>query len=246
MIVVDIVEKVLAFAGVLASLSLLYVSGTGEAEKFRHVTPSWIYLNRNFTLLALIYALVSVAEAAELVYGLFGKEIGSLRGLYAIFSFAALIVIISTTKILADNKEGLFELNSSIFYGKFGITSIYLAVILIAAAHIKSVVENSYSFTFLLNAVFLAFLPLFLLIVFRFRSYNELIRRGDIVVLPHTVDIFVGVAASFALFYTSRIFFSLGELTMYNLLEACSLLIFVLVSVSYGKEIEKLVEAAKS
>ena len=244
MIIINTVEMLVAAAGILSSILLLYVSGTGEIEKVRHVMQSWEVLSKRFTMLAVLFSVISVVESVELLADLFALNLSEvIRAASLAVGAFAVVVLLSIARVLAYCKEEVLVFGSAVFYGKFGITLIYIAVIILSVVHIKFFVASS-ALSFVLNAVFLAFLPLFLYIVSRFRSYSRLIKRRDIVVLPHTADVFVGVAASFSLFFLSLAMRSIGDLVAYNLIEACSLLVFVLVSVSYGKEVEELIKAA--
>ncbi len=244
MIMINIVESVVAALGLLSSLLLLYLSGTGEVEKLRLAVQSWISLSRYLMMLALVYAFISIVESLEFLSSVFGIDSGSVVRLANIvaglFAIALLIAII---RVLANNKDEIFVLDSSVFYGKFGITLIYVAVILIAADHVNGLVGSKLKILF--DIAFLAFLPLFVFIAVRFRSYSELIRKGSIVISPHTTDVFVGVSASFMLFFFSLAVHSIEGLAIYNIIEVCSLSVFALVSAYYGNEIEKIIEAAK-
>ncbi|ADC64973.1 hypothetical protein Ferp_0805 [Ferroglobus placidus DSM 10642] len=244
MIIINVVESVVAALGLLSSLLLLYLSGTGEIEKMRLAVKSWISLSKYLTMLALVFAFISIVESFEflsLVFGVDSESVVSLANIVA--GLFAIALLIATIRVLAKNKDEIFVLDSSVFYGKFGITLLYVAVILIAADHMKGLVSSKLNFFF--DVIFLAFLPLFVFIAVRFRSYSELIRKGSIVISPHTTDVFVGVSASFMLFFFSLAMHSVKGFTIYNIIEVCSLSIFALVSAYYGNEIEKIIEAAK-
>lgn len=200
MIIINVVESVVAALGLLSSLLLLYLSGTGEIEKMRLAVKSWISLSKYLTMLALVFAFISIVESFEflsLVFGVDSESVVSLANIVA--GLFAIALLIATIRVLAKNKDEIFVLDSSVFYGKFGITLLYVAVILIAADHMKGLVSSKLNFFF--DVIFLAFLPLFVFIAVRFRSYSELIRKGSIVISPHTTDVFVGVSASFMLFF---------------------------------------------
>ncbi|WP_290900983.1 hypothetical protein, partial [Ferroglobus sp.] len=149
MIMINIVESVVAALGLLSSLLLLYLSGTGEVEKLRLAVQSWISLSKYLMMLALVFAFISVVESLEFLSSVFGIDSGSVVRLANIVAgLFAILLLIAIIRVLANNKDEIFVLDSSVFYGKFGITLLYVAVILIAADHVKGLVGSKLKILF--------------------------------------------------------------------------------------------------
>jgi len=245
--IVDYADKIISSLGLVISFVSLYLIGTFVDEKLERTNLPWTSFSLYFTISACIFSLISFIEALEFLSTLMGVELESfVHTLNLVAGVVMLFLTLSLVRIFIKGREDIVTLGSHVFYGKFGITMIYIAVFLISVDRIAEIESIYYFLKILTEILFIAFLPLFVYIIIRSRRYNMLIKKGLIIVPPHTVNIFLGVVTSFTVFYISLLMHSVGNEKIYNLLEIGSLFAFVLVGFSYSEEMEKLLKIAES
>ena len=245
--IADFAGKIVSSLGLIISFASIYLIGTFVDEKLERTKLPWTSFSLYFTISACIFTLISFIETLEFLSTLMKVELEIyVHALNLIAGVVMLFLTLSLAKIFIETREDIITLGSHVFYGKFGITLIYIAIFLISVDRIVEI-ESIYHFLKILTEIlFIAFLPLFVYIIIRSRRYNMLIKKGLIIVPPHTVNIFLGVVTSFTIFYISLLMHSVGNEKIYNLLEIGSLFSFVLVGFSYSEEMEKLLRIAES
>jgi Na+/phosphate symporter len=110
--------------------------------------------------------------------------------------------------------------------------------------HIKDSGKVCNYVTYLSEIIYIALFPALVYIIVRSKKYNELIKKGTIVIPPHTPNIFLSIAVSFILFFLAILMLFTGNEETYNILEAGALFAFVLVGYSYGRDMEKALKAS--
>ncbi|MBE8540503.1 hypothetical protein [Geoglobus acetivorans] len=244
----NILMAAIGIAGIISSAIPIYIIGT-EKENFKNIYASWLKFSRYFAIFAFIVTLISVMEGFELFSEHLGIHPGNLEIVHNIFTLVIGIIIIAFLIPLSisiwKESEKTQLLDSSVFYGKFGITLLYVSVFAIISHTLSNSPDIGHFIVKISEILYIGFFPTFVYILLRLMKYNAMIKEGRIIVPAHTINVFIGVAASFLMFFIGVVFEAFGNHLMYDLMEVGSLAVFVLVGLSYGAEMEKILSISE-
>ncbi|AIY89380.1 hypothetical protein [Geoglobus acetivorans] len=244
----NLVMAAIGIAGVISSAIPIYIIGT-EKDNFKNIYTSWLKFSRYFAIFTFIVTLISVMEGFELFFEHFDIHPVSLEIVHNIFGLSIGVIIIAFLISLSisiwKESERTQLLDSSVFYGKFGITLLYVSVFGIISHILSNSPDIGHLIVKISEILYIGFFPTFVYILLRLMKYNTMIKEGRIIVPSHTINVFIGVSTSFLMFFIGIVFDAFGNHLMYNLMEVGSLAVFVLVGLSYGAEMEKVLSISE-
>ena len=237
----QLIVEIVAILGFSLSLLVLYVIGVCNKEELQKTSLLWSEFAPYFTASSSIFLVFSLVEAIELITSFYIVAIReAIFYLYLTASFGIMVLLLLLLKSIL--KTGCIEisLGESVFYGKFGLTLVYITVFLLGVDRIKDIPGIYHLLKLVSESLFVAFIPVFLYITLRSIKYSALVKKGVILAPPHTLNVFLGVATSFAIFFMAMLFNSIGDDKLYNMLEIGSFFVFALVGIAYGETMEQL------
>ena len=240
------IGKIIAISGLSLSIFMLYLISVCNEKEIQMTSFSWSEFAPYFTASSFIFLVYSFIEATELIASFYVSL--NPKHIYYV-SFAASIGMILLMALLLRSVLRLrcinVTLGESVFYGKFGITLIYIAILVLIMDRMKNVSSVYFLLKLVSESLFVAFIPIFAYITIRSIKYTTLIKKGLIIAPPHTLNVFLGVVSSFTIFFMAVLLNAIGEYKLYNMLEIGSFFVFVLVGISYSEAMEELLDIEK-
>ncbi|WP_290598053.1 MULTISPECIES: hypothetical protein [unclassified Archaeoglobus] len=241
----ELLGVIASSAGIAASLLLLYLFCTLSEEEFDKITIFRSNMGRFFACSALAFILNGFTEALELFLPM--EELGIeelLIGLNTSISVFITSVTLYVTVVLWKVRGGLGS--GDVFFGRFGISLLYISVFTIAVIQISEVEAAYYLMKKTSEALNLLLIPVLIYLTVNSLKYDKLVSEKIIFVPYHTLTGFIGVVIAFILFHLSLLALVAGSKHVYNVVEAGALVVFILASYYYGSEVEKAVRMSES
>ncbi len=240
------VGEAVTISGLSLSIFTLYMISMCDEKEIQMTSFSWSKFAPYFTASSFIFFVYSFVEAVELIASFYiplNEKLVYYLNLTA--SIGMMVVMVLLLRSVLKLKCVNMTLGETVFYGKFGITLTYISVLVLIMDRIKDVSSVYFALKLVSESLFVAFIPVFAYITVRSVKYSRLIKEGLIIAPPHTLNVFLGVVSSFAIFFMAVLFNIIGEQKLYNLLEIGSFFVFVFVGISYSEAMEELLSIEK-